>query len=240
MGAQARTSVGSDGGIFFAAQCGTFPLPSSLPTEGNPQGESALICSQSSVAESSQSPAASGVQAATCKGSTMKGFSASQATMSGEAVDACNGLSTVPKTMNLFGWSSLIFRQLMTSGTKFSYFVLKCVLACRGPRDEASTALFPLPLPLGDVWSSDLKRLSSTRRAKVAVKRSLFLVVAALNFLHFKEPFSQIKFLRRCPSSCHLQIFDRLVALIKAGGHSSDFDVLSCGRKAHQLVARIE
>ena len=34
--------------------------------------------------------------------------------------------------------------------------------------------------------------------------------------------------------------FDRLVALIKAGGHSGDFDVLSCGRKAHQLVARIE
>lgn len=128
----------------------------------------------------------------------------------------------------------------MASGTKFSFFVLKCVLACKGPREEASTALFPLPLPLGDVWSSALRRLSGTRRAKIAVRRSLFLAVAALNFLHFKEPFSQIKFLQRCPSECHLQIFGRLIALIKAGGHSGDFDVLSCGRKSHQLVARIE
>ena len=36
------TSVGSDGGISFAAQCGTVPLPSSLPLHEDLQGESAL------------------------------------------------------------------------------------------------------------------------------------------------------------------------------------------------------
>ena len=83
----------------------------------------------------------------------------------------------VPRTLNLFGWSAVMIRQLLASGMRFSYFVLKCILVSRGDRDEPLAALFPLPFPRDDVWDSGLKKLGSTRRARLAERRALFLAV---------------------------------------------------------------
>ena len=111
--------------------------------------------------------------------------------------------------------------------------------AVRGPRDETQAALFPLPLPLGDVCDSGLRKLGATRRARLAVRRALFLAVAALNYLHFKNPFSQLMLIQRCPGPQHEQVYARLIALIRASGPARQFDLLACGRKSHQLDARL-
>ena len=119
----------------------------------------------------------------------------------------------------------MMIRQLLASRTRFSYFVLKCILVSRGDRDEPLAALFPLPFPRDDVWESGLKKLGSTRRARLAERRALFLAVAALNYMHFRNPFSQLKLLQRCPGPQHEQVYARLIALIRASGPARSIDV---------------
>ena len=146
----------------------------------------------------------------------------------------------VPKSLNLFGWSSIMLRRLLASRTRFSFFVLRCILLSKEPREGASAALFPLPMPLDELWSGGLKKLGVARRARLAVRRALFLTVAALNYLHFQNPFFQLKLIQRRPGPHHVQVYDRLIALIKASGPCESIDFLACGRKSHQLVARLE
>ena len=44
----------------------------------------------------------------------------------------------------------------------------------------------------------------------------------------------------RCPGPHHRNVYDRLIALVRACGCGEDFSVLSCGRKSFQLDARFE
>ena len=144
------------------------------------------------------------------------------------------------KEISFEAWSPMMLRNVLASRTPFSYFVSQCLLVCRGPRSSASSALFPLPFPRGECWGGGLKKLGSSRRARLAVRRALFLVISALNFMHFQAPLNVVSDLWRCPSSCHVKVFDRLSALIRARGPAQCFSVLGCGRKAHQLVARLD
>ena len=137
-------------------------------------------------------------------------------------------------------WPSILLRQLFASRTPFSFFLRQCILMCRGSRDEASTALFPLPFPLGDVWCRGPEHLGVSQRSRLAVRRSLYLAIAALNFVHFQCPLKVIPGLWRCPGPLHAAVHARLIALIKASGPAGKFSFLNCGRKAHQLDARLK
>lgn len=72
------------------------------------------------------------------------------------------------------------------------------------------------------------------------MQRSLFLVITALNFVYFKFPNACVEECWRRPGPCHDEIYRRLIALIKACGPAKSFSVLSCGRKAFPVDARLE
>lgn len=66
------------------------------------------------------------------------------------------------------------------------------------------------------------------------------LVLLGLNYVHFSAPLQIVRYLRRRPSDLHLGVYERLLALIKAGGPLEEINVLNCGRKSHQLDARLD
>ena len=137
-------------------------------------------------------------------------------------------------------WPAFMLRQILASRAPFSFFLKQCILKCRGFRDEASTALFPLPFPRGELWrGKGLKKLGVSRRARLAIKRSLFLVVATLNYMHFQCPLKLIPGLWRRLGPCHERAHARLIALIRASGTAETFSFLGCGRKTFQLDARL-
>ena len=150
------------------------------------------------------------------------------------------GATLIKKELSLFGWANGMLRHLCSGRTSFSFFVRRCLQISRGVRSGTSTALFPLPLPLGDAWFGGLRSLGVERRYRLALRRVVSLVVMALNFLHYENPFEILPGLRRRPGPCHVAVHDRLIALIKAGGPSRVFSVLGCGRKSFQLDARFE
>ena len=152
---------------------------------------------------------------------------------------ACVEKGFIRKPCSLFGWSGALLRHLLQGRTQFSYFVKLC-LGCSGPRDEASSALFPIPLPLGDFWSGEVDRLSAVRRRKVAEWRILWLVIVSLNFAECDSKFLKPSSLWRCPGPHHCNVYDRLIALVRACGPDEEFSIFSCGRKSFQLDARFE
>ena len=152
---------------------------------------------------------------------------------------ACVERGFIRRPCSLFRWSGELLRHVLRGRTCFSFFVKDC-LGCKGPRDEASGALFPIPLPPGDWWSERVSRFGVERRRRVAEKRILWLVVAGLDFSECNADFLSPRRLWRCPGPHHRNVYDRLIALIRACGPEEDFSVLSCGRKAFQLDARFE
>ena len=152
---------------------------------------------------------------------------------------ACVEKGFIRRPCSLFGWSGALLRHLLRGRTQFSYFVKLC-LGCSGPRDEASGALFPIPLPLGDLWSGEVDRLSAVRRRKIAEWRILWLVIVSLNFAECDSKFLKPSSLWRCPGPHHCNVYDRLIALVRACGPDEDFSIFSCGRKSFQLDARFE
>ena len=152
---------------------------------------------------------------------------------------ACVEEGFIRRPCSMFRWSGVLLRHLLRGRTCFSYFVKLC-LDCSGPRDEASSALFPIPLPLGDVWSGRCEKLGTSRRRRVGERRILWLIVAALDFAECGSDFLSPKLVWRCPGPHHHNVYDRLIALVRACGPGEDFSVLSCGRKSFQLDARFE
>ena len=139
---------------------------------------------------------------------------------------------------SLYAWSRRILKEVLSSRTSFSYYVLRCILSLRGAREgPTATALFPIPLPVMDVWSGPTG-LGAMRRERIAYKRVLHLVIMALNFVHAECPLKSITFLRRRPGAVHRLVYDRILALIKAGGPDQSLDLVGSGRKSFQLDAR--
>ena len=137
--------------------------------------------------------------------------------------------------LSLFALSRRMLKDLLGARTSFSFYVLRCILGQRGIREgPATTALFPIPLPVMDVWSGP-NGLGVVRRRRLAQKRLLSLVIMALNYIHSPDPWKAFKTLWRRPSKIHLDAHRRLMALVKAGGPSQTFDFLRCGRKSFQL-----
>lgn len=152
--------------------------------------------------------------------------------------------SRFPWCMPALRWPNVVgsqdmLRQILLARTSFSYFVRRWLHCCKGARLAPNDALFPLPLPVGDCWSAGLENLGVERRARVAVRRCLFLVVAGLNFMHYVEPLSVLQDIRRLPSPCHVSVYCRLMALMRACGPDEVLTILSCGRKSFQIDARL-
>ena len=144
------------------------------------------------------------------------------------------------RQVSLVAWPNLVLRNVLRSKTPFAWFVHKAILHCRdGSFVPSTTALFPIPLPRDDVWSAVPKHLSKACRLRKAYRMMMHLVLLALNYLHFAAPLNVVHLLGRCPSSLHLQVYERLLALIKAGGPVDEISILRSGRKAFQLDARL-
>ena len=150
------------------------------------------------------------------------------------------GFGSQSGPISLFALSRRMLKDLLGARTPFSFYVLRCILGQRGIREgPATTALFPIPLPVMDVWSGP-KGLGVVRRRRLAQRRLLSLVIIALNYIHSPDPWKAFKTLWRRPSKIHLDAHRRLMALVKAGGPSQTFDFLRCGRKSFQLSATLE
>ena len=136
-------------------------------------------------------------------------------------------------------WPSILLRQLFASRTPFSFFLRQCILMCRGSRDEASTALFPLPFPLGDVWCrARTSRCQPTEQigcAEVLVFGHCGLELHALS-MPLEGDFWSLEVSRSlaCGSACQVDRADQ------GEWPCWKFSFLSCGRKAHQLDARLK
>ena len=138
------------------------------------------------------------------------------------------GFGSQSGPLSLFALSRRMLKDLLGARTPFSFYVLRCILGQRGIREgPATTALFPIPLPVMDVWSG-AKGLGIVRRRRLAQRRLLSLVIMALNYIHSPDPWKSFKALWRRPSKIHLDAHCRLMALVKAG------------RKSFQLSARLE
>ncbi|CAE7219683.1 unnamed protein product [Symbiodinium microadriaticum] len=109
-----------------------------------------------------------------------------------------------------------------------------------------SKTLFPLPLPYFGLFNGTSPQpRSSAARAKLGVRRVLFVTVAALNYLHAGSRPVCLLSLRRPPSSTQAKALDYLGRLVKASGGPEDgkpFSVSlpSASRRSSQLIARLE
>ena len=99
---------------------------------------------------------------------------------------------------------------------------------------------FPCRMPQDDVWRIVPLNAGSALRRRRALRMMVHLVVLGLNYVHFSAPLQIVRYLRRRPSDLHLGVYERLLALIKAGGPLEEINVLNCGRKSHQLDARLD
>ena len=148
------------------------------------------------------------------------------------------GVTNVP--MSLHAWSWSVTRCLLRGRTSFSMFLRRSLGGCLGgPLDVAATALFPIPL-LRDVQGVfGPQKFGKARRFRAAVRRMVHLAVMALNFLHCGGGLDY-ELLRRSPSKDHVAVYQRLEALIKAGGPPDSISIVGCGRKSFQLGARLK
>ena len=135
-------------------------------------------------------------------------------------------------------WVERFLSQILGAGTRFSYFLRSSIKCCREGRSKPiATALFPIPVPDVSIWGS-LQRPSQERRIRRAEMKVLHLAVMALNYQYFRSPLSVLGLLRRRPSLHHQEVYSRLMALIRACGHSEMVSISGCGRKSFQLDAR--
>ena len=145
------------------------------------------------------------------------------------------------RDMPLPTWVERLVSQVCSARTRFSSFVKVYISSCRRGRLQTSpTTLFPIPAPDLSVWLDGPARRSQSKRMHVAYVKMLHLVVAALNFQFFQNPFEIADLCRRRPGPHHAQLYARLLAHIKVCGCSGSVSVSGCGRKSFQLSARME
>ena len=145
-------------------------------------------------------------------------------------------LSKYGLAVGLASWPVEVLRNILNSG---GTFVHRCIQGCRGVRSSAAPeALFPIPLPLDDVWGRNPNGLGKERRLRLAYRRMVHLCVMALNFMHSRQPFSDLPAIWRCPGPKHVLVHSRLLALCRASGPTEEVSILGCGRKSFQLSAR--
>ena len=132
-------------------------------------------------------------------------------------------------------WTNSQVRRILASRTSFSFYLT----LWRGSRSGPSTALFPIPLPVMGLWEEGLKKMNGASRRLQPRRKLLHLSIAALNFLHERNPLSSLGLLQRRPSQHHVDVFARLMTIIKACVLSEEVTMARCGRKSFQFGARL-
>ena len=109
------------------------------------------------------------------------------------------------RPLSLHAWSWSMVRKIVSSRTKFAFYVKSCIRGCSEvPFADISTALFPIPLPRDGLWSGSPGRPGVKKRRREAVSRVVHLMIMALNFLHGGRSFNDAMLTRRCPGPQHL------------------------------------
>ena len=103
----------------------------------------------------------------------------------------------------------------------------------------APEALFPIPLPLDDVWSRNPNGLGKERRLRLAYRRMVHLCVMALNFMHSRQPFSDLPTIWRCPGPRHVLVHSRLLALCRASGPTEEISILGSWSQEFSIECKI-
>lgn len=137
-------------------------------------------------------------------------------------------------------WTNSQVRRILASRTSFSFYLGKTITLCRGSRSGPSTALFPIPVPVMGLWEVGLRKMNSASRKLQAQRKLLHLAVVALNYLHERSPLSSLGLLQRRPAQHHLDVFARLMTMIKACVLSNEVTMARCGRKSFQFGARLK
>ena len=136
-------------------------------------------------------------------------------------------------------WTNGHIRRILSSRTSFSLYLLRSFTLCRERSHSLATALFPIPSPFLGLWDCGLKKMNAAARRLAAKRKLLHVAVMALNFMHDRAPLNSLGLLQRRPAGHHVAVYERLMTIIKASVLSEVATIAKCGRKSHQLDARI-
>ena len=96
---------------------------------------------------------------------------------------------------SLYAWSRKLLRHVLSARTSFSFYVLQFLSQCDRRSFPVATALFPIPLPVMDVWNGPC-HLGVERRRRTAFQRVLHLVLMAINFVYAPDPWKSLSLMR--------------------------------------------
>ena len=146
--------------------------------------------------------------------------------------------STAVDMLSFARWCSLLTVSVLRTRSPFSIFLRATLHLERGLVASSSPA-FPLPVPFPGIFAKMPPGLSSAKRRRCHFQRALHVMVMALNYWWSSSSFIPLELLERAPSASQQRIFRRLASLMLADGPREPFEVLRCGRRFPQLVARL-
>ena len=145
----------------------------------------------------------------------------------------------VDAPLSFRSWAFRAHLKFIKARTPFSAFLSRTLHLCRRGVCAPAHVLFPLPLPYPAIFQSRLA-LSSRRRAVVAERRLLHILVMALNFLHQDCHFVPLELLQRPPNAPQARCLSYLGALVRTYGSEQEGVIPStAGRRIHVLQARL-
>ena len=132
-------------------------------------------------------------------------------------------------------WVHQCIRQVLSSRTRFSYFIMRTISASRNGRDDSiATALFPIPTPFEDAFRIGPELRSQKKRRKLALRKLMHLIVMTLNYEHSRSLMAILALLRRRPGPMHKRVFQRIRTFCEASGPPSFLSMSGGGRKRFQ------
>ena len=147
---------------------------------------------------------------------------------------------------DFWAWAAALPRLLLATNTSFSRFLAGSFSLRPGTVTCQPTALYPLPIPKAGLFDAgkdpEAMLRSPGSRRELLLDRVLRIVVMGLNFLHSNFRHVPHHVLQRLPSSCQLQVFDRIRVMLRACARScgpADCAPLCFGRRGVHLVARL-
>ena len=144
----------------------------------------------------------------------------------------------VVEPLSFARWRSLLTVSVLRARTPFACF-LKATLRLQRSLDASVSPAFPLPMPFDGVFAKMPSGFSSSQRKRCHFRRAIHVIVMALNFWWSGNSFLSLELLRRTPSASQRKLLRRIAGLVLADGPVEPFEVLTRGRRFHQLAARL-
>ena len=129
-------------------------------------------------------------------------------------------------------------RLVLRSRTRFSSFLARTFSIPRAGSCP-STAVFPIPVPfIGIFGKQGCPKLTAKGWKKLRIKRTIHILVIALNYIHAGCRPVESRLLGRSPSHLHLAVYRRLRALLAACDRPDSL-LKPPGRSGPELIARL-